>query len=150
MNGLVGWLGPWYMWAKTFHVVIVFFWIAGLFMLPRYLAYQAEVPLDSPEDLNWRRRTAKIRGIILSPMLVLAWVSGLMVATSYGIGGTRWLETKILLVLLLSLYHWWMVSVAGRMAKGARPLSGKALRLLNEIPGLFTLLLVALAVLKPF
>lgn len=150
MNGLIGWLGPYYMWVKAIHVVIVFFWIAGLFMLPRYLAYQAEVPLDSPEDLNWRRRTVKIRRIILSPMLLLAWASGLMIATSYGIGGTRWLETKILLVLLLSVYHFWMLSLAGKMAGGERPLSGKALRMLNELPALFTILLVGLAVLKPF
>lgn len=150
MNGLVGWLGSFYMWAKALHVILVLFWIAGLFMLPRYLAYQAEVPLDSPEDLNWRRRTRKIRQIILSPMLLLVWLSGLMVATSYGIGGTVWLEAKIALVLLLSGYHGWIVSISKKMAEGLRPLTGRTLRFLNEVPAIFTILIVTLAVLKPF
>lgn len=145
-----GWLGAAYLAVKAAHIIVVMFWIAGLFMLPRYLAYQAEVAVDSPEDRNWRARTRRIRRIILQPALIASWMLGLMLATSYGFAGAGWLHVKIFLVLLLSLYHFWMLHVAARMADGARPLSGKQLRLLNEIPGIATILIVVLVVLKPF
>lgn len=150
MNDLIGWLGPFYMPLKAAHVVVTFFWIAGLFMLPRYLVHQASVPVGSPEDLNWRERTARIRRIILTPAMILTWILGLSAAASYGLAGAGWIHAKIALVVLLSGYHGWMVSVAKKMARGERPLAGRTLRLVNEVPALFTILLVTLAVLKPF
>jgi protoporphyrinogen IX oxidase len=150
MDGLVGWLGAAYMPAKAAHVIVTFYWIAGLFMLPRYLVHQASVPLGSVEDLNWRERTARIRRIILTPSLVLTWILGLAVATSYGLSGAGWIHTKIFLVLILSGYHGWMVGLSRKMARGERPVAERALRLWNEVPALFTILLVGLAILKPF
>ena len=150
MEHLMGWLGPLYMPLKAAHVVVTFFWIAGLFMLPRYLVHQASVPVGSAEDLNWRERTVRLRRIILTPSLILTWVLGLSVATSYGMAGAGWIHAKITLVFLLSGYQGWMVSVAKKMARGERPLAERTLRLVNEVPALFTLFVVALAVLKPF
>jgi putative membrane protein len=150
MDQLIGWLGSLYMPLKAAHVVIVFFWIAGLFMLPRYLVHQASVPVGSPEDLNWRERTARLRRIILAPSLVLTWILGLSIATSYGMAGAGWIHAKIALVFLLSGYQGWMTSVARKMARGERPVAERTLRIVNEVPALFTILLVTLAVLKPF
>ncbi len=150
MDHLVGWLGSLYMPLKAAHVVIVFFWIAGLFILPRYLVHQASVPVGSPEDLNWRERTVRLRRIILTPSLVLGWILGLAIATSYGMAGSGWIHAKIALVFLLSGYQGWMTSVARKMARGERPVAERTLRIMNEVPALFTILLVTLAVLKPF
>jgi putative membrane protein len=150
MNSMIGWLGAAYMPVKALHVVATFFWIAGLFMLPRYLAYQVEAVTGSAEDQRWTERTARLRRIILTPTLILVWVLGLMLALSYGLKGAGWIHAKILLVLLLSAYHGWMVGVSRRMAGGSRPLSGRTLRLLNEVPALFTIALVFIAVMKPF
>lgn len=151
MEGLIGWMGATgYAWAKAAHVIVTFFWIAGLFMLPRYLAYQAGEAPGSPEDLKWAERTARLRRIILAPSLVLVWLLGLAVALHYGIATAGWIHAKITLVLLLSAYHGWMVALARRMAAGGRPLPERALRMWNEVPALFTILIVGLAVIKPF
>jgi protoporphyrinogen IX oxidase len=150
MENLTGWLGSAYMPLKTLHVIVTFFWIAGLFILPRYLVHQASVPAGSPEDLNWRERTAKVRRIILTPALILVWILGLAVATSYGMADAGWIHGKLLLAFLLSGYQGWMVGIAKKMANGERPAAEKALRLWNEVPALFTVLFVSLAVLKPF
>jgi putative membrane protein len=150
MENLIGWLGAAYMPMKAAHVVITFFWIAGLFILPRYLVHQASVPVGSPEDLNWRQRTARVRRIILTPSLILAWLLGLAIATSYGFSQAGWIHAKITLALLLSGYHGWMTATAKKMANGERPLAERTLRLLNEVPALFTILMVTLAILKPF
>ena len=150
MDQLMGWLGPFYMPLKAAHVVVVIFWMAGLFMLPRYLVHQASVPVGSPEDLNWRERTARIRRIILAPAMGLTWVLGLSLAASYGLAGSGWIHAKLMLVFLLSGYQGWMVSTARKMARGERPVSERTLRIVNEVPALFTILIVTLAVLKPF
>ena len=150
MDTLIGWLGPAYMPLKALHVIATFFWIAGLFMLPRYLVHQASVPVGSPEDLNWRERTMRIRRIILVPSLIAVWLLGLAIAVSYGFAQAGWIHAKITLALLLSGYQGWMTSIAKRMAHGERPVSERTLRLWNEVPALFTILMVALAVLKPF
>jgi len=150
METLTGWLGGLYMPIKAAHATITFFWIAGLFMLPRYLAYQAQEAPGSEQDLKWAERTAKLRKIILTPSLIAVWVLGLMVATSYGMAGAGWIHTKITLALLLSGYHGWMVGMAKKMAAGQRPMSEKKLRLWNEVPALATIIFVFLAILKPF
>lgn len=150
MESLIGWLGGAYMPVKAAHVVIIIFWIAGLFILPRYLVHQASVPVGSPEDLNWRERTARVRRIILTPSLILVWLLGLALATSYGFRAAGWIHAKLLLAVLLSGYQGWMSSVARRMARGERPVAERSLRLWNEVPALATILMVVLAVLKPF
>jgi protoporphyrinogen IX oxidase len=150
MDALLGWLGGFYVQVKALHVIATFFWIAGLFMLPRYLVYQCAETPGSPGDRLWVDRTARLRKIILTPALIAVWLLGLMVASSYGLAGSGWIHAKIALVLVLSGYQGWMVGIARKMAAGQRPKSEKSLRLANEIPALFTILLVVLAILKPF
>jgi len=150
MNSLIGWLGDGYLWVKAAHAIITFFWIAGLFMLPRYLAYQAETAPGSAEDRAWVERSARLKRIILTPSLIATWILGLMIATSYGFAQAGWIHAKLLLALLLSGYHGWMTANARKMAAGTRPMTSKQLRLWNEVPALFTILMVGLAILKPF
>ena len=57
---------------------------------------------------------------------------------------------RLLLVLLLSGYHGYLASYAKKLARGQRPLTGKKLRLLNEVPGVAAALIVVLVVVKPF
>jgi putative membrane protein len=150
MENLIGWLGSAYMPLKALHVIVTFFWIAGLFIYPRYLVHQASVPVGSPEDLNWRLRTARLRRIILLPSILLVWILGLAIATSYGFQQAGWIHAKLLLAFLLSGYQGWLTGVGRRMANGERPVAERTLRIWNEVPALFTILMVGLAVLKPF
>jgi putative membrane protein len=100
--------------------------------------------------MNWRERTARVRRIILTPAMVVTWLLGLAVATSYGLSAAGWIHTKIFLAVLLSGYHGWMVGLSKKMARGERPMPERSLRLWNEVPALFTILMVSLAILKPF
>ena len=147
---MTGWLGGAYDWVKALHVIAVIFWIAGLFMLPRFLVYQMACAPGSTEDVLWNHRNERILKIIVNPGLVLVWVLGLMVATSYGFAGAGWLHAKIAVVFLLSGYHGWLAGTAKKFARGERPYAEKTLRLLNEVPALATIVIVILAVVKPF
>lgn len=139
-----------YLWVKALHVIAVIFWMAGLFMLPRFLVYHMESAVGSPEDTAWIERERRLKRIILTPGLIVVWILGITLAVSYGLAGQGWLHTKIALVVLLSGYHGWASATASKFAKGVRPYSNKTLRLLNEVPALAAIAIVILVVVKPF
>jgi len=139
-----------YAWIKAAHVIFVIFWIAGLFMLPRFYVYHQESEPGSPEEARWIERERKLRTIILSPAMILVWVLGLTLAYITGAFTDGWLHAKLLLVVLLTGYHHYMVGYGKKLARGQRPASGKALRIMNEVPGLATVLIVILVIVKPF
>jgi len=139
-----------YLWLKAGHVIFVIFWMAGLFMLPRFFVYHQEAAPGSPEEALWVSREAKLLKIILWPALGVVWVLGLLLAISIDAFGQGWFHAKLALVLALSAYHVWMAGYAASLAKGERRLGGKKLRLLNEVPGVATALIVILVIVQPF
>ena len=151
-----GFLGAAYDWVKAAHLIFVIFWMAGLFMLPRYLVYHQEALAagNTTEAANWVERESKIRHIILTPAMIVVWVLGIALALNLGLAdgapGLGWLHLKLVLVLALSGYHGWTVGYAKKLAAGKPTLTGKQLRMLNEIPALAVTLIVVLAIVKPF
>ncbi|MDG2004964.1 MAG: CopD family protein [Novosphingobium sp.] len=138
------------LWLKAGHMIFAIFWMAGLFMLPRYFVYHQEAEPDSSENARWIEREAKLRNIILTPSLVIVWLLGLALAYTTGAFSFGWFHGKLLILLLLSGYHGFLVSYAKKLARGERSLSGNRLRLLNEVPGIAAALIVILAVIRPF
>jgi protoporphyrinogen IX oxidase len=147
---VTGWLGDAYLWVKAAHVIFVIFWIAGLFMLPRFLVYHMATPAGSPEDALWIERATRLRRIILHPAIALVWLLGLALVVNIGLAGQGWLHAKLAIVVALSGYHGWLGGLARKFARGERPMSERALRLANEVPGLATVLIVILVIVKPF
>ncbi|HEY0269398.1 MAG TPA: CopD family protein [Sphingomonas sp.] len=145
-----GWLGDAYPWVKAAHLIVVIFWMAGLFMLPRFLIYQVSTVPGSPEDHAWSERTRRLRTIILSPAMILVWLLGLALAVNIGAFSMAWFHAKLALVLLLSGYHGWAIGASRRIAAGHRPASDRRLRLLNEVPSIATILIVILVIVRPF
>ncbi len=143
-------LGVTYLWLKAGHVIFVIFWMAGLFMLPRYFVYHQESAPGSLESTLWVEREAKLLRIILWPALTLVWLLGMALAITTGAFGQGWFHAKLALVLALTAYHVWLAGYATALARGERKLSGKRLRLLNEVPGIATALIVILVIVQPF
>lgn len=141
-----------YLWLKAAHVVFVIFWMAGLFMLPRYLIHHQEALSagEAREAAAWVDREAKIRRIIVTPAMILVWVLGLTLATVGHHWHSGWLHAKLLFVVLLSGYHGWAVGYARKLAAARPTLSGRTLRLLNEVPALAVAVIIVLVVVKPF
>ena len=139
-----------YLWIKAAHLIFVIFWIAGLFMLPRYYIYHQESAPGSDEEKRWIDRERKLRSIILTPAMIAVWVFGLILAYTIGAWTMGWFHAKLMLVLGLTAYHGYMVGYGKKLARGQRPVSGKALRLMNEVPGIATAIIVILVIVKPF
>ena len=150
MPDLTGFLGPAYLWVKAAHVTFVIFWMAGLFLLPRFYVYHQEASPGSPEERVWIEREARVRSIILTPAMILVWLLGLLLALHLNLWGERWFSAKLLLVVGLTGYQGWLGSYGKRLAAGERRASGKTLRILNEIPGIAAALIVVLVIVRPF
>ncbi len=144
----MGWLGEAYLWVKALHVSFVIFWMAGLFMIPRYLVYWHPVAPGAPEALLWDERTRRLRRIILTPAMIIVWLAGL--ALAFNSGWPLWLQLKFIFVVALTWYHRWMVVTSKRFARGERPQSERTLRLLNEVPSLTTFAITILVIVQPF
>ena len=139
-----------YAWLKAGHVIFVIFWIAGLFMLPRFYVYHQESAPGSDEEKRWIEREKKLRSIIITPAMILVWVFGLLLAWTIQAWAQYWFLAKFALVVGLSGYHGWMIDYGKKLEKGFRPVSGRALRIMNEIPGIAVVLIVVLVIVKPF
>jgi len=139
-----------YLWLKAGHIIFVIFWMAGLFMLPRYFVYHQEAAPGSPENGVWIDRERKLLKIILWPSLVVVWVLGLAIALSMGYFAEGWFIAKLVLAGALTWYHFWLAGYAAKLARGERQLTGKQLRMLNEVPGVTAALIVVLVIVRPF
>ncbi len=147
---MIGILGNAYLWVKAGHIIFVIFWMAGLFMLPRFFVYHQESAPGSAEEAQWIDREDRLLRIILKPSIIIVWLFGLALALDTGAFEQGWFHLKLAVVLILSGYHGWMVSYAKNLKSGERRLSGKTLRLVNEVPGIAAAVIVVLAIVKPF
>jgi putative membrane protein len=143
-------LAPIYLWLKAGHIIFVIFWMEGLFMLPRFFVYQQEAEAGSAEETAWIDREQRLLKIILLPSMIIVWVLGLALMSATAAHTQGWFHAKLLFVLLLSGYHGYMSAYAKKLARGERPLEGKKLRLLNEVPGIAAAIIVVLVIVKPF
>ena len=136
------------LWVKSFHVVAVMAWIAGVFYLPRIFVHYAE-GLAAGEDV--RRLVIMARRLFgfMSLMALIAILLGLWMWLGFHDDG-RWLMIKMVFVLALLAYHGLCQVLLGRVKRGAPMPTPLQLRLLNEAPLLIVVPIVLLAVMKPF
>lgn len=150
MSELTGFLGAAYLWVKAAHIIFVIFWIAGLFMLPRFFIYHQEAQPGSDEDRKWIERERKLRTIILGPSIGVVWTLGLALALNVDAFAQHWFHAKLAAVIALSAFHGWAIGYGKRLAKGERRAGDKRLRAMNEIPGVAVAVIVILVIVKPF
>jgi putative membrane protein len=150
MNALYGLLGAAYPWVKAAHVTFVMFWIAGLFLLPRFYVYHHATTPGSAEDRAWIEREGRVRSIILTPAMIIVWVLGLLLAFHLGAFEMGWFHAKLALVIGLSAYQGWLAVYGRSLAAGKRPMENRTLRIMNEVPGIAAAIIVVLVIVKPF
>jgi protoporphyrinogen IX oxidase len=139
-----------YLWIKAAHLIFVIFWVAGLFLLPRFYVYHQESAPGSDEERRWIEREKKLRKIIITPAMILVWLFGLFLAYTIQAWTQYWFLAKFAIVVGLSGYHGWMIDYGKKLEKGLRPVSGRSLRIMNEIPGIAVAVIVVLVIVKPF
>ncbi len=147
---LTGFLGAAYPWVKAAHVTFVIFWMAGLFLVPRFYVYHHATTPGSAEDRAWIERADRARTIILTPAMLIVWVLGLMLAFHLDAWGQGWFMAKLALVVALTGYQGWIGAYGKSLAAGKRALENRTLRIMNEVPGIAAAVIVVLVIVRPF
>ena len=142
------------LWVKSFHIVFIASWFAGLFYLPRIFVNLAMVPAGSDAErarlLLMARKLMRFTTLLMVPAVAL----GLWLWLGYGIGlrgpGNGWMHAKLLLVLLVLGYHHACGRLVRKFEAGAVQRSHVWFRWFNEAPVLLLVAIVVLVVVKPF
>ncbi|WP_382163157.1 CopD family protein [Hydrogenophaga sp. ANAO-22] len=141
------------LWVKSFHIVFVASWFAGLFYLPRIFVNLAMVPPESVAErerlLLMARKLMRFTTILAVPALAL----GLWLWLGYGIGrgaGNGWMHAKLAAVVLILGYHHACGLLLRRFVEGTQRRSHVWYRWFNEVPVILLVAVVVLVVVKPF
>jgi protoporphyrinogen IX oxidase len=135
------------LWVKSFHIIFVVAWFAGLFYLPRLFVYHATTR-DSPGIERFKVMERKLYYGIMTPSAVLAVALGLWLWLGYGITG-GWLHAKLVLVLMLIAYHLYCGRLLANFKHDRNRHGHVYYRWFNEIPVLILIAVVILVVVKP-
>jgi putative membrane protein len=137
------------LWVKSFHIIFVVSWYAGLFYLPRLFVYHA-MTTDAPGIERFKVMERKLYHGIMTPSAVLSIVTGAWLWLGYGITG-GWLYAKLALIVILIAHHFYLGKLM-RDFRDDRNRHGHVFyRWINEVPALPILILaVLLVVFKPF
>jgi putative membrane protein len=135
------------LWVKTFHLLFVISWFAGLFYLPRILVNLAM----EDNETSYARLLLMARKLyrFMTLLAVPALVFGLWLWLGYGISG-GWLHAKLVLVVLLIGYHHACGSLLKKFEQKRNTRSHVWFRWFNEVPVLVLFATLILVVLKPF
>jgi protoporphyrinogen IX oxidase len=141
------------LWVKSFHIVFVASWFAGLFYLPRIFVNLAMVPPGSDAErqrlLLMARKLMRFTTLLAVPAVAL----GLWLWAGYGIGwgpGNGWMHAKLFVVLLVLGYHHACGVMLRKFERGENRRNHVWYRWFNEAPVLMLVVVVVLVVVKPF
>jgi len=143
-----------YLWFKTFHIIGVVVWFAGLFYLVRLFIYHVEAaeqeqPIRAAFEQQYGLMERRLANIITTPGMAVAvsCAVGLLVVNPSWLQQS-WMHAKLLFVALLLGYHWLCYRLMGQLQRGECNWSGRQLRALNELPTLLLVIVVLLVVFK--
>ena len=141
-----------YLWLKAFHLIAVIFWIAGLFMLPRFFAYHSGAEKGGELEAKMLVAEDRLSKIILTPAMMVAVLLG-FILIGYNIEtlkSSAWLYIKLMFVFGLIFYHAYLGKMRKLFSQGERPKSEKFFRMINEVPALVTIIVVIMVIVRPF
>ena len=135
----------------SLHLISVISWMAGLLYLPRIFVYHAENLKDKNISLIFKTMERKLYLYIMTPAMILTWLFGLILISSLGpeVLSATWIKLKLLLVILLTLYHFYLSKFLSDFKMDRNTKSSKFFRAINEVPTILLILIVFIVVFKP-
>lgn len=126
--------------------------MAGLLYLPRLFVYHSASKPGGELESKMIEAAEKLMRIIMNPAMIVAFILGIVLISynTQNLTTTFWLPIKLILVFSLIGYHGFLSKQKKLFASGQRPKSEKFFRRINEIPAIFTIVIVIMAIVKPF
>ena len=140
-----------YLLFKSLHLISVISWMAGLLYLPRIFVYHSENNNEIKTSEIFKVMERKLYFYIMTPAMSLSWLFGLLLIHSVGFEqlGQTWMVLKIVFVLLLTLYHFYLGKILNQFNINQNKRSHQFYRYINEIPTLLLILIVFVVIFKP-
>ena len=140
-----------YLLFKSLHLIVVISWMAGLLYLPRIFVYHVENLNDQNSSSIFKTMERKLFFYIMMPAMILSWIFGLILILILGIDVffTLWVKLKLLFVILLTIYHFYLSKLLKDFNLNRNTKSSKFFRILNEVPTLLLILIVFIVIFKP-
>ncbi|MGL3827512.1 protoporphyrinogen oxidase HemJ [Candidatus Pelagibacter communis] len=136
---------------KSLHLIAVISWMAGLLYLPRIFVYHSENMNKEEICTVFKTMERKLYNYIMMPAMMLSWLFGLILISYIGFEtlSATWLQIKLVLVILLSIYHFYLGSLLKSFNENNNTKSSKFFRWLNEFPTLLLIIIVFIVIFKP-
>ena len=140
-----------YLLFKSLHLISVISWMAGLLYLPRIFVYHAENSSEKKTSEIFKTMERKLFFYIMTPAMILSWIFGVILIHSIGFQeiGQTWMILKIIFVIILTLYHFYLGKILAQFKIDQNVYSHKFYRFINEIPTLLLILIVFVVIFKP-
>jgi putative membrane protein len=141
-----------YPWVKALHIVSVIAWMAGLLYLPRLFVYHADARIGSDASETFKVMERRLLRGIMNPAMVATYTFGILLALTPGVvdWGRGWIYIKLTAVAALTLIHHRLALWRKEFAVDANRRPSRFYRMVNEVPTLLLLVIVAMVVVKPF
>ncbi len=141
-----------YEWLRALHIIAVMSWMAGMLYLPRLFVYHAQTKTGSESSETFKIMERRLLKYIMTPAMIVSWLLGLsmLYANPGMMEGQGWMHAKLLFVFLLSGVHGMFAGQVRKFANDANTKSAKYFRIMNEVPTVFMVVIVILAVVQPF
>jgi putative membrane protein len=143
-----------YLLLKSIHLIAVISWMAGLLYLPRIFVYHSEaVANKKSEDLmsTFKVMEKRLFIYITNPAMIASWIFGGLLIHTIGIDnfGSLWLQLKLLFVIILTIYHFFLFQCLRKFAENNNSYSPEFYRIINEIPTVLLIGIILVVVFKP-
>ena len=143
-----------YLLFKSIHLIAVISWMAGLLYLPRIFVYHSEAAQNNKsEDLieTFKVMERRLFVYIMNPAMIVSWIFGVLLIHTIGMDnfGSTWLQLKLVFVIILTIYHFFLFQCLRKFAENRNTYSSKFYRIINEIPTVLLIIIVLVVVFKP-
>jgi putative membrane protein len=141
-----------YLLFKSLHLIAMISWMAGLLYLPRIFVYHCETEeKNTVQNETFKTMERKLFNYIMMPAMILTWVFGIFLihSLSFSIFFELWMQIKIVLVLLITLYHFYLGKCVRLFLVDRNNKSSKFYRFINEVPTVLLIIIIFVVVFKP-
>lgn len=148
---MVDFLGSHYNWIKALHIIAVISWMAGMLYLPRLFVYHVDAKKGSDLSETLKVMERRLLRFIMNPAMILAFIfGGLMLWANPDLFHQPWMHMKLTAILLMSGVHGFYSRWRKDFAADRNQRSVKFYKIWNEAPTVLMIIIVIMAVAKPF
>ena len=136
---------------KALHILSVISWMVGLLYLPRLFVYHADAEIGTVRAETFKVMERRLLKAIMTPAMIASFIFGIwLIALNHGLVFETWFQIKFVAVFAMAGCHGKFSKMRRLLENDVQPLSSKAYRIWNEVPTILMIIIVFMAVLKPF